>query len=232
MKSDATEIPQPWLEDSLEQLNLRKRDRCLVLSCPTSAHVGAVSRLVGRTATIVVVEPDLSLAELASQGKHEDLKVLNCTPVGGERFGTFDALLACPLTTMGWSLTLWADLILHNLRPGGRFVLDLPAETMCDPLRRAWERIGGAEEALEPISGPPEEEVANVLRRVGLRSVEPSMGTHLVTLESPYTLSGFLHGLWTDDGLHADLEIALVETLQTTREIDVVFQRTRVHGLR
>ena len=111
MNSDAIEIPQPWLEDSLEQLGLRKRDRCLVLSCPTSAHVAAVSHLVGRAATIVVVEPDLSLAELASRGKHEDLEVLNCTPSGDERFGTFDALLACPLTTMGWSLTLWADLI-------------------------------------------------------------------------------------------------------------------------
>ncbi len=227
-----TVIPQPWLEDALEQLDLRPRDRCLVLSCPTQAHVDAVAGIVGQTATIVVVEPDLELAELACQGRHDNLEVRAHAPEGGERFGTFDALLACPLTTMGWPIELWTDLIVGNLRPGGRFVLDLPAPTLCEPLARTWREVGGADEALAPIRGPAEETAAEALRGVGLRSVQAALGTHLLHLENPYVLAGFLHGLLDDTDLLADLELALVSALQTTGEVDVVFHRSRVRGLR
>lgn len=227
-----TSLPQPWLEDALEQLNLRRRDRCLVLTCPTQAHIVAVSQIVGQTAHIVVVEPDEELAEFASRGKHDNLEVLAFEPSGHERFGTFDALLACPLTTIGWSIEIWTELIVNNLRPGGRFVLDLPAENLCDPLTRAWSQVGGDPEALRQITGPSESTLAETLRRRGLRSVEASMGTHLSRLENPYVLSEFMRSIWDDAAMQDDLARTLVEVLQTTGEVDVVFHRTRVHGLR
>jgi hypothetical protein len=227
-----TWLPQPWLDDALEQLDLRRDDRCLVLTCPTPAHVAAVSRVVGKTARIVVVEPDQELAEFAARGKHENLEVLAYEPEGHERFGTFDALLACPLTTIGWSIEVWTELIVANLRPGGRFVLDLPAETLCDPLIRAWSQVEGEPRALEQITGPSESELAETLRRRGLRGVEASMGTHLAHLESPYVLAEFVGSLIEDPEMQANLARTLVEQMQTTDGVDVVFHRTRVHGLR
>lgn len=226
-------IPQPWLNDALEQLDLRKGDRCLMLGCPTDAHLKAVSEIVGREASIVVVEPDVELAERASESKHEHLEVLAYTPEPDDRFGTIDAVLACPLTTMDWSLELWTRLIPINLRPGGRFVLDLPAEIPCEPLSRAWEAIDGSPEQLALLCGPSEEAVASALRARGLRNVEASVGTHLLHLESPYVLGRVVQELGMADPTRiADLDRRLVEILQTTDHVEVVFHRTRVHGLR
>lgn len=226
-------IPQPWLIDALEQVDLRKGDRCLMLGCPTDAHLVAVSQIVGREASIVVVEPDVGLAERASKSQHQQLEVLAYNPEAGDRFGTIDAVLACPLTTMNWSLELWANLISANLRPGGRFVLDLPAETPCEPLRQAWEGLTGTNDTLSLLCGPAEEEVAQALRDCGLRRVETSVGTHLLHLENPYVLGQVVQELGMADPTHiADLDRRLVEILQTTDQIDVVFHRTRVHGIR
>ena len=227
-----TDLPQPWLEDSLLQLDLRERDRCLVLTCPTRAHVAAVSGIVGRTSTIVVVEPDRELAELAAEGNHENLDVLNRRPRAGDHFGMFDALLACPLTTMGWDMDLWSDLIVSNLRPGGRFVLDLPAETFCEPLRRAWLHVGGPEHALAPISGDSENDVAEALRSRGLRNVEASLGTYLARLDNPFSLASFMETIAPEHDFYTELGIALVEDAKTHTEVDMVFHRVRVHGLR
>lgn len=227
------ELPQPWLEDSLEHLDLRRRDRCLVLGCPTRAHLGAVSQVIGQTAAIVVVEPDRELAEMAAEARHQNLEVLHYTPRGGERFGVFDALLACPLTTMGWSLSLWADLVVHNLRPGGRFVLDLPAESVCEPLRRAWRELGADEAVLAPLRGPTQSEAAEALRDAGLRSVEAALGTHLVHLEDCRVLvdlAGTLPGVEADQ--LEDLHHTLVGQFRGLGAVDVVYHRTRVHGLR
>jgi hypothetical protein len=58
------------------------------------------------------------------------------------------------------------------------------------------------------------------------------MGTHLSRLENPYVLSEFMRSIWDDAAMQSDLARTLVEVLQTTGEVDVVFHRTRVHGLR
>jgi len=55
----------------------------------------------------------------------------------------------------------------------------------------------------------------------------------MATLESPYVLASFLTSLEANDAaLQADLEMKLVEVMQTNSEVDVVFHRTRIHGLR
>ena len=58
------------------------------------------------------------------------------------------------------------------------------------------------------------------------------MGTHLANLESPYVLANLLLSLHPDASLQSDLELKLVESLQTNSEIAVVFHRSRIHGLR
>ena len=226
-------LPQPWLVDALELLDLRQGDRCLLLGCPTITHLQAVSKLVGPKASIVVVEPDITCAERAADWQHERLEVLACTPEDGDRFGTLDAVLACPLTTMDWPLELWTKLIPSNLRPGGRFVLDLPAETFCEPLQRAWEQLTGSTQALSLLRGPSEEAVTSALRASGMRNVEASVGTHILHLENPYALVQVVEKLGLADPIRiGDLERQLIEILKTTDHADVVFHRTRVRGLR
>jgi hypothetical protein len=209
-------LPQPWLADALELLDLRQGDRCLLLGCPTITHLQAVSKLVGPKASIVVVEPDITCAERAADWQHEHLEVL-----------------ACPLTTMDWPLELWTKLIPSNLRPGGRFVLDLPAENFCEPLQRAWEQLTGSTQALSLLRGPSEEAVTSALRASGMRNVEASVGTHILHLENPYALVRVVEKLGQADPIRIeDLERQLVEVLKTTDHADVVFHRTRVRGLR
>ena len=58
------------------------------------------------------------------------------------------------------------------------------------------------------------------------------MGTHLLDLDGPYVLGQFMRNFCSDSDRLQSLERKLVETMQTTGQIDVVFHRTRVHGLR
>ena len=52
------------------------------------------------------------------------------------------------------------------------------------------------------------------------------------TLDNPFTLVSFMETLAPGHDGFAELGIALVETLKTHTEVDLVFHRTRVHGLR
>ena len=225
-------LPQPWLADAMERLDLRDQDRCLVLGCPTPAHVGAVSQAVGHNALIVVVEPDEELAEHTATGQHETLEVMNFEPDPDESLGSFDAILACPLTTMGWSAAHWSQLIVRNLRPGGRFVLDLPAESFCEPMRRAWSDVGGDLDELADVHGPSESTLADALRDRGLRNVEAAIGTHLVRLETPFVLANLLESIEADPACLDDFGRRLVELLQTNGEAELVLHRTQLHGIR
>ena len=58
------------------------------------------------------------------------------------------------------------------------------------------------------------------------------MGTHLLDLEGPYVLGQFMRSFCSDSDRLQSLDRKLVESMQTTGQVDVVFHRTRVHGLR
>lgn len=225
-------LPQPWLEEDLEHLDLRRDDRCLLLSCPTPAHVAAVSQAVGRDARIVVVERRRARAEAAAELPHPALEVVHLDDAAGdEHFGTFDALLACPLTTLGWGLPVWTGLTRNNLRPGGRFVLDLPAETFCPTLRQACEQLDLPAEILARFCGPDEAELAAALRAAGMRNVEAAVGTHLLKLDSPLDLMRALRATGAEAPWD-DLGRVLIEMLRSNREVEVLCHRSRVHGQR
>ena len=51
-------------------------------------------------------------------------------------------------------------------------------------------------------------------------------------VHSSEEISEFMGTIWDDAEMQSDLARTLVEVLQTTGEVDVVFHRTRVHGLR
>ena len=231
------DIPQPWLADALELLDLRRKDRVLVFSAPTPAHVAAVRQSIGRAGRTVVIEPQRELAEeLAARMGDDvdgDVEVLSVMPSGEESYGSFDACLACPLHTMGLPVQFWGNLFSHNLRPGGRFVLDLPGEEMSDKTARCWVRSGGEPEALANLRGPGKQDLAKALETSGLRNVSASSATHLVQLENPFVLAQLMAELsGTDTEAVEDFGRTLVEDLKTAVEVELALHRTRAHGLR
>jgi hypothetical protein len=225
-------IPQPWLADALELLDLRRNDRVLVFSAPTMAHVSAVRQSVGSSGRTMVIEPDLVVAEEIAQAARADVEVVNRVPSAGESLGDFDAMLVCPLMTLGLEPAFWGDLFSNNLRPGGRFVLDLPGEEMNEQLASCWLESEGEADALDPLRGPSKEEVVEALEEAGLRDLSASAATHLVHLESPFALVGLMRdGADLNKQRAEDLGRRLVERLKTAEEVDVIFHRTRVRGL-
>jgi hypothetical protein len=225
-------IPQPWLQDALELLDLRRNDRVLVFSAPTMAHVAAVRRVVGTGGRTVVVEPDRNIAKQIAEQAEVDIEVLSHPPDGNENFGEFDAMLACPLFDPGLAPSSWGRLFSNNLRPGGRFVLDLPGEETNDHLAACWLESGGRPNALDGLRGPSKSDLAEALTSAGLRNVSASAGSHLVHLESPFALTTLVQETADlNEQMAEDLGRRLVERLKSTDEVDLVFHRTRVRGL-
>ena len=225
-------IPQPWLADALELLDLRRNDRVLVFSAPTMAHVAAVRQSVGSGGRTMVIEPDRVAATQIAKTTREGVEVVNRVPSAGESLGDFDAMLACPLLTLGLQPAFWGSLLSDNLRPGGRFVLDLPGEEMNDTLAACWLESEGEAEALAALRGPSKDELARALEGAGLRDLSASVATHMVHLESPFALAGLmLEAGDLNEQRVEDLGRRLVEKLKTAKETDVVFHRTRVRGL-
>lgn len=227
-----TGIPQPWLADALELLDLRRNDRVLVFSAPTMAHVAAVRQSVGSGGRTLVIEPDRLAARQIDDATLADVEVLHQAPSSDESLGDFDAMLACPLLTLGLTPGFWCNLFINNLRPGGRFVLDLPGEEMNDHLAACLLESGSGSDALERLRGPSKSDLMSALGAAGLRDLSASVATHLVHLESPFALTNLVRDA-ADLNKEAveDLGRRLVERLKTANDVDFVFHRIRVHGL-
>ena len=75
--------------------------------------------------------------------------------------------------------------------------------------------------------------LGNPGREYGLRKVEALVGTHLVRAENPRRLAEFATTtLATPRDLVESLHVELTARLGTNGPIEVIFHRTRVHGMR
>ncbi|MBK8099803.1 MAG: hypothetical protein IPK26_22085 [Planctomycetes bacterium] len=221
----------PWFHAALELLDLRRHERVLAIGC-MAPQLRAIARLIGERGELTAIEPDRTRAEQLAGEPIPGLAVVAASP-GADRFGSFDALLACPLVTPAWP---WSELPAaahNNLRPGGRFAIDVPAPDMIPVLRTAWAKTGRPPLQPDPLAGIADDRLAHELRAGGLRRVDTVLGTHLLTLESPFDLVE----LWTpalrlDDRTAAELGRALASELHSTGACDLLVHRTRVHGIR
>lgn len=228
----ASDVEHPWFPEVMDLLDLRRRDRVLLITAPHPSYVEAVAQRVGSGGDILVLEPDPDAAAKVAEVMPQ-VEIIALAPTGQEMFGTFDALLACPLSTPDWPLELWAGVTTRNLRPGGRFAIDLPGEELCEDLSSCWVEVGGSEKSLLPIRGPAEQDLATSLRQGGLRMVAAAVGTHIVRVDSPHALASLGAALIHANVKQAEeLGIALTRRLRTTGPVEVVFHRTRVRGIR
>jgi len=222
----------PWFRQAVERLEPRERDRLLLVTSHLPEYARSLAQLVGSEGMVRVVEPIRHLAEEIAALDLPQLEILSTNPGAEDRFGIHDGLLGCPFTMPLWPLSNWAELAVHNLRPGGRFVIDLPGEALAEPIALAWEEIGGDPDALRQLQGVSERELAASLRQRGLRQVEAAMATHLLRIDSPAALAEELCDGIGDRSRLDDLTVALTRRLRTARDAEIIVRRTRVHGIR
>ena len=226
-------VHEPWFEDVLARAHLSRGARVLQLTALSPAQSRAILARLGSTGTLTIVEPDRYRASVVDALEHPGLSVLSYEPDGRETFGVHDALIACPPICRGWPLNRWGELAIRNLRPGGRFVIDLPGERHCATISEAWHEIRAPDEKLAPWNGPNEIGLAKLLRSDGLREVEPIVSTHLVRFDSPVELARYVGGLLeVGDDVVAGLQLALTRRLGGAAPAELLFRRTRVSGMR
>lgn len=223
----------PWFARAVQAIDLRRKDRLLLVLPGSVAAAKAVRPLVGSQGAITVLEPQRKVAEaIAAQVEAVDVLALEPTP--DERFGAFDAVLAAPFAGPLPEVAVWGGLLAHNLRPGGRFVVDLPAP---DPLPDATAAAAALDPKLaaqlQALAGPPLDELTAVLQQAGMRRVEPLLGTHLLQLSSPLDLVDLVATACrlADEERSALLD-ALTRRLQSTAACETLLHRTALAGMR
>src|SRR5690606_30872312 len=198
----------------------------LQLTAWSPAQSRRLLELLGSDGTLTVVEPDRYRAAAVAELRHEGLQVVGYSPDGHETFGQHDALLAAPFLDPRWPLNRFGQLARRNLRPGGRFVLDLPGEQHCQPVDEAWREVGAPVERLGAWNGPAEASVARILRADGLRQVEPAVGTYLLRFSTPLELAdAVVQQLGGDEALVASLRLAFARRFASNEVLELVFRR-------
>lgn len=225
-------IDEPWFHSAVERLDVRRRDRLLAIDCAVDEAHG-LRRLIGAAGELILVLRDRALAERVLEFEWPEVRVLAHAVDGSETFGSFDALLLAPATGPLLPTDVCAGLARRNLRPGGRFVIDLPAPDMVPDLQAAGRELGLPLDRFAPLRGPDDVQLAEALRRAGLRNVHAALGSHLLHLTAPADLvEAFAACLQLDDAACTDLVHALVRRRQTTGAMDVLVHRTQVGGQR
>ncbi len=224
----------PWLPRALQVLDLRRKDR-LLLALPGQVETAqAVAQIVGPQGAITVLEPRRRQAEAIAEALPH-ASVLLLEPSGDEQFGTFDAVLTVALTTPPLTGAIWADLVAANLRPGGRFALDLPAPDPLPELLKAAiaAELPFADRLGQSLAGPEVQTLVAALLGRGMRRVETLLGTHLLQLDSPFDLVELVAtGVRLDEEEQAQLASALARRLQSTAAAQTVAYRSAVAGMR
>lgn len=223
---------QPWFHAALQLLDLRARDRVLLVQAGP-VQVRDVALLVGKSGEVTVAQADRGLAEAIAALALPQVEVLLHPTVGDEQFGTFDAMLVAPRWQPTWVPGAYAELPRRNLRPGGRAVFDLPAPDMIPDLLAACRELGWPAPWLDLLCGRRDDEITEVLRNAGLRSVQSLLGAHLLSLDSPFDLSEDLcDRLHLGEQERTELGRALVRRLGGTGPAEVMVHRTRVQARR
>lgn len=224
----------PWLPAALELVEVRRKDRVLLVRPHGAAVVRAVERLVGAAGSLTVVaEGEERAVALAQRLEGSTARIGHQFFHGHETYGTFDAAIVCPTTMFEGTLHGLAACLRGNLRPGGRFVVDLPSESLPPFLAGAMQALRWDETRWQAFRGPSEEQLAAALREAGLRRVEPALTANLLRIASPHDLAE----LWGDPlGLDARRSLAfgtaLASQLRSLGDTEVLVHRTRVHGIR
>ncbi|MBL8732861.1 MAG: hypothetical protein JNN13_10875 [Planctomycetes bacterium] len=223
---------QPWFHTAVRLLDVRRQDRVLAVFVDLG-QARDLAALVGSRGQLLLVLRDREEGERLAAIGLPQVQVIVRPLTGNERFGRFDALLVAPATGPLPPLGAFADLARDNLRPGGRFTIDVPGADMVPALRAAARDLGWDGERLQPLCGIADDTLAECLRNAGLRNVNGLLGAHLLHLAAPADLAAmFAPALGLDEAATRELAHALVRQNGGTGAMDVLVHRTRLQGQR
>lgn len=224
----------PWLPGALELADVRRKDRVLLVHPHGARVVRAVEQLAGTAGSLTVVAPnEAQSVALAQALEGSTARIGHQFFHGHETYGTFDVAIVCPTTMFEGTLRGLAQCLRGNLRPGGRFVVDLPSESPPPFLAGAMQALHWDEARQQAFHGPSEEQLATALREAGLRRVEPALTANLLRIASTHDLAE-LWGtpLGFDSRRSLAFGTALASQLRSLGDTEVLVHRTRVHGIR
>lgn len=223
---------EPWFAAATHLLDVRRQDRLLAVGVGVDG-ARSLAALVGKAGVLMAVLTDAVAAEQLAALDLPQTTVLAARSWPAERLGTFDAVLIAPRLAPLPLPAAIAELLRANLRPGGRFVVDVPGPDLVPDLTAAARELGWPLPRLQALQGHADDELADALRSAGLRSVTGLLGAHLLQAESPaeLVLAFTTPGHWTDDEV-ADLTHTLVRRRAGTGPLDVLVHRTRLQGQR
>lgn len=226
------ELPTPWFDSSMERLSLRRGERVLAVE-PRRVDALSLLAAIGSDGELTAVIADRDRAERLAERQLPGLRVLAHEVEGTERFGAFDAALFALHTGPVLAPARYAELLRSNLRPGGRFVVDVPADDMIPDLSSAWREAAWDEEPLGVLRGPSDLELVEALRDAGLRSVESALGSHLLRAASAADIvASFAEELGLDDDRIVELAHGLVRLRRAAGPLELLVHRSQAGGRR
>lgn len=206
---------------------MRPGDRVLAC-CVSLATARMLAAEVGRDGLLMVVGDARTAHQLANL-RLPSLQAYAHALAGGERFGTFDAVLTCPMAPPPLPPAAWAGLARDNLRLGGRVVLDLPGLRSVPDLANAAAAAGWHPERLAALAGVDDGELAAAMTTAGLRDARRELAATLLRADSPAeAVAGFARALGLDDAGQRDLAAGLVRHARTTGPVELLVHRARV----
>jgi hypothetical protein len=226
------QLAHPWFESALERLEVRLGNRLLAIE-PSLDEAIALRGLVGNAGELTLVLPDILVGEQLAAKEWPRLHILAHETTGQETFGVFDSLLIAPMAGPLLPVERYAALARNNLRPGGRFLFDLPAEDMVPDIKAAWLELGWDEERMAPIRGTTDVALTDAARDEGLRGVQSALGSHLVRTSSAAELvAAFAEILSLQDHEITELGNEIVRHRKQAGPIEALMHRTQVGGQR
>jgi len=223
---------QPWFHAAVQLLDLRSKDRILCLAC-TAREASALANVVGSRGELTVVLADREAAEAIAAHAPANVEVVVRRLDGSEQFGSFDALLAAPRWGPLPLVDAFAGIARHNLRPGGRCVVDVPAPEMLPELAGAAIELGWTSDRLSNLRGIADDDLAAAMQAAGLRGVHSLLATHLLHAGTPLELVDlFAAALPVPPAERIELAHAIVRRRASPGGLDALVHRTRVQAQR
>jgi trans-aconitate methyltransferase len=153
----------------LQRIKIQGGERVLEFPCLTGEITCWIAALVGKEGAVAAVESDRAKVSLARrhlhEAGHEHATVIEADPASVGRQGSFDVVFSHAPSPVAKDLAAFLDGIRTNLRPGGRFALQMPAEGFCPDLTETVDQC---------VSAPPFEQEGGGDGFYGSRFVFPS----------------------------------------------------------
>ncbi len=246
----------PWLRpawDILQTIELKRGERILLLPARTGELLARISSFHVE-GSITGVEPNLYLLEQAREliaslevERTEKIELLHGPISSVPCPGAQDALLGHFLFPMVKEISRFAQSVKRNLRPGGRFAIQMPIEGFSPFLEEAFmESLGNT--AILPnkpslCMALKKATIEKGFKEAGFRRLEFVVKVYLQNFDTPSEAGDFLfsYGGWpgmegidndTRERLVHEIGIRLCRSLHQGKDIEIPFKRLIIYGTR